>query len=126
VAAFARPEISNELEKVSGVQVSEIVPEKPSSSDTLRLHGNVIAVKDSTKREFTVVKAAKKVSGKRAQVLVIIDGAESKEDLDSLDPETIESISVFKDETAVSHYGEKGKNGVILITTKNGKKKSDQ
>lgn len=36
----------------------------------------------------------------------------------SLNPEDIESITVLKDADATNIYGEKGKNGVILITTK--------
>ena len=35
-----------------------------------------------------------------------------------LDPQCIESIAVLKDADATDIYGEKGKNGVILITTK--------
>ena len=42
--------------------------------------------------------------------------------LASLNPEDIESITVLKDATATSIYGANGANGVILITTKKGKK----
>lgn len=53
--------------------------------------------------------------------LVIIDGVEQEgEDaLEKIDPQTIESISVLKDQTAVKKYGERGKDGVIMIVTKN-------
>ncbi|HVM86574.1 MAG TPA: SusC/RagA family TonB-linked outer membrane protein [Puia sp.] len=37
-----------------------------------------------------------------------------------LDPNNIENVSVLKGLTAVTLYGEEGRNGVILITTKNG------
>ncbi|MBX2840849.1 MAG: TonB-dependent receptor plug domain-containing protein [Flammeovirgaceae bacterium] len=36
-----------------------------------------------------------------------------------LDPNSIKRIEVLKDEAAIARYGEKGKNGVIIITTKN-------
>lgn len=50
---------------------------------------------------------------------VIIDGVPSDRiALNSLDPNNIESVSVLKDENATSVYGEKGKNGVILVITK--------
>ncbi len=39
-------------------------------------------------------------------------------DLLLLNPEDIESISVLKDESATAVYGERGKNGVIIITLK--------
>jgi len=54
------------------------------------------------------------------QPLIIIDGKEAGEDinLDSLDPNTIESINVLKGPSAEKSYGEKGKNGVVEITLK--------
>jgi TonB-dependent SusC/RagA subfamily outer membrane receptor len=49
----------------------------------------------------------------------MLDGKEiSKAQLNELHPNEIESISVLKDESATKVYGEKGKNGVIIITTK--------
>jgi len=41
--------------------------------------------------------------------------------LNSIDPNTIESIEVLKDADATSIYGSRGANGVVLITTKKGK-----
>jgi TonB-linked SusC/RagA family outer membrane protein len=51
--------------------------------------------------------------------LVIVDGAPAN--LDDLDPNEIESISVLKDAAAASVYGVQGGNGVILVTTRRGK-----
>ncbi|HPH16893.1 MAG TPA: TonB-dependent receptor plug domain-containing protein, partial [Bacteroidales bacterium] len=42
--------------------------------------------------------------------------------LSSINPNDIESISVLKDASATSLYGSRGSNGVIMITTKQGKK----
>ena len=50
---------------------------------------------------------------------VLVDGVER--DLNNLDPNEIESISVLKDASATAVYGVRGANGVILITTKRGK-----
>jgi hypothetical protein len=52
--------------------------------------------------------------------LIIIDGKETGGDinLDSLDPNRIESINVLKGTSAEKAYGEKGKNGVVEITLK--------
>ena len=49
--------------------------------------------------------------------LYIVDGKEIK-DINSINSDNIESISVLKNKTSTSLYGEKGKNGVILITMK--------
>lgn len=43
-----------------------------------------------------------------------------KKELDAIAPEQIESISVLKDKSATAVYGDKGKNGVVLVTTKMG------
>ncbi len=50
--------------------------------------------------------------------LVIIDG--SPGNIDDLDPNEIENISVLKDAAAASVYGVQGGNGVLLVTTKKG------
>ena len=50
--------------------------------------------------------------------LVIVDGAPAN--IDDLDPNEIESISVLKDAAAASVYGVQGGNGVILVTTRRG------
>lgn len=51
--------------------------------------------------------------------LVIVDGAPG--DLNQLDPNEIENISVLKDAAAAAIYGVQGGNGVVLITTRKGK-----
>lgn len=48
--------------------------------------------------------------------LVLIDGVESS--LSSIDPESIESISILKDAASAAIYGNRAANGVILITSK--------
>jgi TonB-dependent SusC/RagA subfamily outer membrane receptor len=59
--------------------------------------------------------------------LLLIDGEiNDNSNLHSLNPDNIESISVLKDKSATSIYGDKGKNGVIIITTKKGKKAIDK
>ncbi|GGE39456.1 SusC/RagA family TonB-linked outer membrane protein [Psychroflexus planctonicus] len=50
--------------------------------------------------------------------LVIVDGAPG--DLNQLDPNEIEDISILKDAAAASVYGVQGGNGVVLITTRKG------
>lgn len=53
--------------------------------------------------------------------LVVIDGIVGG-DINSLNPADIESISVLKDAGSAAIYGSRASNGVILITTKKGKK----
>lgn len=53
--------------------------------------------------------------------LVIVDGV-SGVDIDAVNPNDIESMQILKDAAASAIYGAKGANGVIIITTKQGKK----
>ena len=58
------------------------------------------------------------ISGEKADsVLVILDGKEGPK-LKDINPETIESMSILKDGAAIEKYGEKGRHGVIEITSK--------
>ncbi|MFT4224737.1 TonB-dependent receptor [Dysgonomonas sp.] len=52
--------------------------------------------------------------------LVIIDGAEAE--MNSVNPEDVENVSVLKDAASAAIYGARGANGVILVTTKKGAK----
>ena len=58
--------------------------------------------------------------GSTGGVLVLIDGMEG--DLTTLNAQDIASISVLKDAAASSIYGSRAPFGVILVTTKSGKK----
>lgn len=52
-------------------------------------------------------------------VLIIFDGKEiSKEEMQKIKPENIKSMQVLKGENAIEKYGDKGKDGVIIITKK--------
>ncbi|WP_162417497.1 SusC/RagA family TonB-linked outer membrane protein [Cyclobacterium roseum] len=56
--------------------------------------------------------------------LYVIDGLPGANPENSLNPSDIKSIEVLKDASATSIYGARGSNGVVLITTKNGKQNS--
>ncbi len=51
--------------------------------------------------------------------LILVDGVEM--DINLLDPESIESISILKDASASAIYGSKAAFGVVLVTTKKGR-----
>jgi len=76
----------------------KIALRKNGSTDTIRLDG---------------------ITGKpgKENPLILVDGVE-KPELGAINPSDIESISILKDDPSTKIYGEKGKNGVILITTK--------
>lgn len=59
-----------------------------------------------------------KASWQGSDPLVLVDGVER--DMNDVDPNEIDNISVLKDASATAVFGVKGGNGVILITTKRG------
>lgn len=50
--------------------------------------------------------------------IIFVDGEKISEEINTIDTNIIESINIFKDKSATEKYGDEGKNGVILITTK--------
>ena len=82
---------------------------------------DVDMVKNHLKSSYIGVPVVLADDGKKP--LIIVDG-EVKEGmkLSQISPETIESVSVMKNEAAIAQYGDKAKDGVISIATKKNKK----
>ncbi|MGQ1784895.1 MULTISPECIES: SusC/RagA family TonB-linked outer membrane protein [unclassified Saccharicrinis] len=60
--------------------------------------------------------------GAGSSPLVLIDGVERQQsELNFLDPNEIETLSILKDASSTAVFGVRGANGVILVTTKRGK-----
>jgi len=87
--------------KVAGVNVSK-VNSRPGSDYSIDIRG-VHSISFSS------------------EPLVVIDGVMGGK-LNTLNPSDIETMDVLKDASATAIYGARGANGVILITTKKGKK----
>ncbi|MBE8724809.1 M56 family metallopeptidase [Flavobacterium hungaricum] len=81
-----------------------------STKLTLSKTGSKIAISDGTK-----------ANGKKEPMLVIVNGEEMPAgfDYNDINAKDIETVNVLKGETAVSKYGEKGKDGVLIIQTRN-------
>ena len=74
--------------------------------------------KEAVEKNTFVIKT-KKGDDKKAP-LIVVDGEEKAPgfDLQSIVPDQIERIDVLKDEAATKKFGDKGVNGVIMITMK--------
>ncbi|MEP6846784.1 MAG: SusC/RagA family TonB-linked outer membrane protein, partial [Panacibacter sp.] len=62
------------------------------------------------------------VNGNRSP-LYVVDGVPYSGNINAINPTDIATMTVLKDAAATSIYGSRGANGVIVITTKNGKSK---
>jgi TonB-dependent SusC/RagA subfamily outer membrane receptor len=83
----------------------------------VKYRNNIPTVVDSTKRvRWRGIPEDK-------QPLIIVDGEAlpENEKLESINPDIIQSVTVLKDASATKFYGEKAKNGAIIITTKKAK-----
>jgi TonB-dependent SusC/RagA subfamily outer membrane receptor len=102
--------IKDTTKKVMIVQGYKISPE-----DTL------IASKGNNKSSVVIKMDAAGGVGNAQKPLFILDGEVISESVMSvIDPNKIESINILKDASAVAVFGEKGKGGVVQITTKKG------
>ena len=90
---------------------------KSSVSD--KEDNNEIVVKGYGSMQNETLKGVNEIFGEN-KLLTIIDGVRKGKnfDVNSINPEEIESISVLKNETAIATYGSEAKNGVIVIVTK--------
>jgi TonB-dependent SusC/RagA subfamily outer membrane receptor len=104
-------EVKDTTKKVMIVQGYKFSPE-----DTL------IASKGNNKSSVVIKMDAAGGASNGQKPLFILDGEVISESVMSvIDPNKIESINILKDASAVAVFGEKGKGGVVQITTKKGK-----
>ena len=94
-----------------------------------------VNIKENTSLNITLSESANVKSGSVNKLsfsndgekpLIIVDDKETDGNIEDLNPNNIESMTVLKDKSATKKYGDKGKNGVILITTKSGRKKGNK
>lgn len=82
---------------------------------------NIVAPQGDPNGTYNIRLRGLSTVGENTKPLIIIDGVIGA-DLNSVDPNDIASIDVLKDGGAAAIYGTRGSTGVILITTKTGKK----
>lgn len=98
---------------------------RPATSVSNMLQGSVAGLNITTSSGIPGQSASINIRGKEsingAGPLVLIDGAIG--DIDAVNPNDVESVSVIKDASAAAVYGARAAYGVILVTTKSGQSK---
>lgn len=114
-----------------------------TTGESLKTQGNIVSIKDAlqgqiagvtvlinnglpgggngqdaSKNSATEILIRGKNTWNNAGPLILVDGVERN--IDDIDINEVETISVLKDASATAVYGMKGGNGVILITSKRG------
>ena len=104
--------------------VKQATLDKPSTTIADRLVGRVAGVQASTTADgdisFTIRGHGTLQSNE--EPLIVVDGFPISTGFSSINPNDVESISILKDAAAASIWGARASNGVIVITTKKGKK----
>jgi TonB family protein len=97
-----------------------LTPDDDSKAKTLTdVQVTGYAKQDTMKQTGRVITAIKFNTASYSEALVIIDGKQKTyDDMKLLDVNTIKSISVLSKDSAVKFYGDKGKFGAIVISTK--------
>ena len=113
------------LGAMTSVKEDEIIQATPTGAfDAVqgRLSGVQILSNGGPGAGFDIrVRGVSTFSGGGTSPLYVVDG-QQLDDIDNLDPNDIKSLEVLKDGATAAIYGSKAANGVVLITTKSGKK----
>lgn len=90
-----------------------------ANAESLKAENSTVSVEDSSSLSFRIPRHEEGSPKKVGYQIIYIDGEKkTQEDLQKLDINIIESVSVYKGKTAVERYGSGAEDGVAVITTK--------
>lgn len=114
--------ISGAIATVKGADIEKLNPVRAEDAIQGRASGvTVISPGTPGAKPTFLIRGIPSYSGN--DPIVVVDGSiQTLDDLNSIPSGDIESISVLKDAATTAIYGISGGNGVIVVTTKSGKK----
>lgn len=135
VTVFARPEVSERLDKIASTDLLAMLDQADSQSTTDTQQITITAADNSQTNNMNInidtsndsvlgnkLNIHVTENGKPASLdsaLCIVDGKKiSREELNKLSADQIKSVTVLKGKMAVEKYGDEAKGGVLLISTK--------
>ena len=127
IVAFSKQKKSSVIGSVSTINTSDL--KLPSTNLTSSFAGQIAGMisyqrsgePGQDNAEFFIRGVT--TFGYKNDPLILLDGLQiTTSDLARIEPDNVASFSIMKDATATSLYGARGANGVILVTTKEGKK----
>ena len=117
-----KKEVTGAIQSIGGAELRDM----PVSTIAQKLQGRLAGVQINQTtgqpgRGMQVrIRGQLSVSG-GSEPLYVVDGFPITGDINSINPDEIDDISVLKDAASTSLYGSRAANGVVLITTKRGK-----
>lgn len=114
--------VSGAISTVRAADIEKMVPVRTEEAIQGRVSGvNVIQGGSPGSKPTVLIRGIPSFSG--TDPVVIIDGVpQTLTDLNSINASDIESINILKDAATTAIYGVKGGNGVIVVTTKSGRR----
>ena len=114
--------VSGAISTIKSADIEKLRPVRTEEALQGRASGvNVIQGGSPGSKPTVLIRGIPSFSG--TDPVVIIDGIpQSLTDLNAINAADIESISVLKDAASTAIYGVKGGNGVIVVTTRSGRK----
>ncbi|WP_461629994.1 SusC/RagA family TonB-linked outer membrane protein [Labilibaculum euxinus] len=105
----------------------EVMREVPSANISQALQGRIAGVNMQQTSSKPGALMQIRIRGSRSlsannDPLVVLDGMPFSGSISDINPTDIKTIDILKDASATAIYGSRGANGVIMVTTKTGKK----
>lgn len=115
-----RSDLTGAISSVTGKEVAMLPTQRVDQALQGRAAGVMVLNTDGSPGGNTTIRirGMNSINGGN-NALIVVDGLQGG-DLNSINPNDVESIEILKDASATAIYGAKGANGVILITTKLG------
>ncbi|HUQ67469.1 MAG TPA: TonB-dependent receptor, partial [Flavitalea sp.] len=117
-----KSDLTGAISSIKGSDLTQIATQRVDQAIQGRAAGVLVLNTDGQPGGNTTirVRGMNSINGGN-NALIVVDGLQGG-NLNSLNPNDIESIEILKDASATAIYGAQGANGVVLITTKLGKK----
>ncbi len=119
----SKKDVTNSIASVKGDQLNDMPVNSAAEAIQGRMAGVQVTFGEGSPGADPEIKVRGGTSITQDNApLYIVDGIQVDNALSLISPKEIESIEVLKDASSTSIYGARGANGVVLITTKSGRK----
>ncbi len=115
-----KKDLTGAVSSVSGSEIQADIARNVSSALQGRIAGVTVSAANGQPGEGMNINIRGMNSLRKSEPLYVIDGVYG--DINMVEPSDIQSLDVLKDASAAAIYGSRAANGVILVTTKGGRK----
>ncbi|WP_298239092.1 TonB-dependent receptor [uncultured Algibacter sp.] len=122
--SMKKSDLTGAVSSVSGDDLLKVASNRPVEAIQGRVAG--VSINKTSGRPGAGMKVRIRGVGStnNSDPLYVVDGVPIGNDIEFLAPEDIQSIEILKDASSTAIYGNRGANGVIIVTTKSGKSSS--